>query len=115
AANRDAHRVLGTVYATLAVGQPNGRISRASQQENLSKAILHLEQAFEPGTPPDANLRAMLARVYMRAESYDKAIPILVDLVKEEPGWQEGPALLTEAYSAAGRGADAVAWLEEAA
>ena len=34
---------------------------------------------------------------------------MLTELVKQEPRWQDGAALLVEAYAAAGRGADAVA------
>ena len=48
-ANKDAHRVLGTAYATLASAAPeNGRAARSSQRANMDKAVLHLEQAFEP-------------------------------------------------------------------
>lgn len=118
--NRDAHRVLGTVYATLASaptpaqGQP--RQPRTAQRDNLNKAVEHLEQAIEPPmASADANLRAMLSRLYMATSAYDKAIPVLTDLVKQEPGWQDGPTLLAEAYSAAGRAADGITWLEESA
>lgn len=115
--NRDAHRVLGSIYATEAGGSSNGpRLTRAAQRDLLDKAILHLEQAYDPPiATADANLRAMLARLYLAVQNYDKAIPILSDLVKQEPGWSEGPSLLTEAFSAAGRGAEAVTWLEAAA
>ncbi len=110
--NRDAHRVLGTVYASLA----SGRGARGTQQENLTNAIKHLELAIEPPiASADANLRAMLARLYIAAQSYDKAIPVLAELVKQEPGWNDGPMLLTEAFAAAGRSAEAVTWLEDAA
>jgi tetratricopeptide (TPR) repeat protein len=116
AKDQDAHRVLGTVYATMGSAPEGPRLTRAMQQENFAKAIQHLEQAFDPPiSAADANLRAMLARLYMALGTYDKAIPILADLVKQEPGWSDGPNLLTEAYSAAGRGADAVTWLEESA
>ena len=57
----------------------------------------------------------MLARLYVRSGAYDKAIPLLTDLVKQEPGWQDGPVLLAEAYAGAGRSSDAIAWLEERA
>jgi tetratricopeptide (TPR) repeat protein len=40
---------------------------------------------------------------------------VLAELVKQEPGWQDGALLLVEAYTAAGRGDEAVAWLEQAA
>jgi tetratricopeptide (TPR) repeat protein len=112
--NRDANRVLGTIYATMA-GRP-GRGGRESQQQNVTNAIRYLEQAFDPPmSAADANLRAMLARLYIANESYDKAIPVLADLVKQEPGWSEGPTLLIEAYAAAGRTNDAITWLEESA
>jgi tetratricopeptide (TPR) repeat protein len=114
--NREAHRVLGTIYASMASpGQPDQRGSQQSQRDNLAKAIQHLEQAIDhPLGQPDANLRAMLARLYVANASYDKAIPLLADLVKQEPQWQDGAALLVEAYAAAGREADAIRWLEEA-
>ena len=57
----------------------------------------------------------MLARLYLATDAQDKAIPILVELVKQEAGWQEGPSLLAEAYSSAGRASEGIAWLEEAA
>jgi tetratricopeptide (TPR) repeat protein len=115
--NRQAHRVLGTIYATLATAPPTQgqRPNRDAQRENITKAIQHLEEAIEgPMGRADANLRAMLARLYVGRADYDKAIAILTELVKQEPQWQDGAALLVEAYSAAGRGADAVRWLEEA-
>jgi tetratricopeptide (TPR) repeat protein len=118
ASNRQAHRVLGTIYATLATGGPGGqnaRTSRDAQRENITKAIQHLEHAIEgPAGRADANLRAMLARLYVGSASYDKAIALLTELVKEEPQWQDGATLLVEAYAAAGRAAEAVRWLEEA-
>lgn len=112
--NHDAHRVLGTIYATLATSSRE-RTTRQVQQENTARAIEHLEAAVAgPVGRADANLRAMLARLYVSSGSYEKAIPVLTDLVKQEPGWEDGPLLLVEAYSAAGRTADAVLWLEGA-
>src|SRR5581483_8217683 len=114
--NRDAHRVLGTLYASMASGDGQGRGGRAAQTENLNNAIVHLEKAIEPPiVSPDANVRAMLARLYIATEKYDKAITLLTELVKQEPGWQDGPTLLVQAYSAAGRAADAIKWHEDAA
>lgn len=115
--NRDAHRVLGTIYATLASASPSGqRMSRAAQQENLERAVQHLEKSIEPPmAQADANQRAMLARLYIATDAFDKAIPVLADLVKQEPNWRDGPELLTEAYSSAGRMDEALKWFEEAA
>lgn len=112
-ANHEAHRVLGTVYASMA-SQGQGRGAAPQQRDNMNKAIQHLEQAIEgPMGRADANLRAMLARLYVRTQAYDKAIPVLAELVKQEPQWQDGASLLVEAYASAGRSAEAVKWLEE--
>ncbi len=115
-ANRVAHRVLGTIYATLGSVPESRNQGRNLQRDNLARAVEHLEQAIEPPlSSADANQRAMLARLYMATEAYDKAIPVLTDLVKQEPGWQDGPVLLLESYSSAGRTADGQKWLEESA
>jgi tetratricopeptide (TPR) repeat protein len=115
--NREANRVLGTVYAALSEsGQETQRGGRgaARNDENLAKAIKYLEVASDKSTgEADPNVRATLARLYVRAGSFDKAIPLLTDLVNQEPGWQDGPMMLVEAFSGAGRGSDAIAWLEE--
>jgi tetratricopeptide (TPR) repeat protein len=115
-ANREANRVLGTVYAALSeAGQDNARGRAAGKNdENLAKAIRHLEVASDKSAgESDPNVRATLARLYVRAAAFDKAIPLLNDLVNQEPGWQDGPMMLVEAYAGAGRGKDAIAWLEQ--
>jgi predicted Zn-dependent protease len=58
-------------------------------------------------------VRATLARLYIRSGTFDKAIPLLTDLVNQEPGWQDGPTMLVEAFAGAGRAKEAIAWLEE--
>ena len=114
-ANREANRVLGIVYASR-IDAANDRQTPADPKAaaaNLQGAITHLELAIEGArAESDPNVRATLARLYIRAEQYDKAIPLLSDLVRQEPGWSEGPLLLAEAYASAGRNADAIAWLE---
>lgn len=112
-ANREAHRVLGLVYAQL-VGADDQKAGRSAQHENIEKAVSHLEQAIQsPPTFADFTPRALLARLYVAGRQFDKAIAVLPELIKH--GWQEGASLLIEAYSASGRSADAVKWLEEAA
>jgi tetratricopeptide (TPR) repeat protein len=111
-ANSEANRVLGIVYAALAESS-GGR--KGKGDDNLAKAIQHLELAVAhpAGGIVDPNIRATLARAYISNGAFDKAIPLLSDLVKEEPGWGDGPMLLAEAYAGAGRTKDAIAWLEE--
>ena len=116
-ANREANRVLGTLYAALSESSSEnalrGRAAGAAD-ENLAKAIRHLELATDRAAgQTDPNIRASLARLYVRSGAYDKAIPLLNDLVNQEPGWQDGPLMLAEAYAGAGRTKDAIAWLEQ--
>ena len=118
-ANREGHRVLGIIYAALSEsGREQGQRPRAADQPNeyTTKAVDHLEKALDkaPGMS-DPNVRATLSRLYVRTQAYDKAIRLLVDLVEQEPGWQEGPLLLAEAYEGAGRTDDAIAELEKRA
>jgi tetratricopeptide (TPR) repeat protein len=114
--HRDAHRVLGTVYGSLGAAEET-RTSREAQRDSLRKGIAHLEQAVGPADArlqTDVNVRAMLARLYVANEQYNDAIPVLAEIVKQEPGWLDGASLLVQAYVAAGRTEDAVAWLEGA-
>jgi tetratricopeptide (TPR) repeat protein len=114
--HRDAHRVLGTVYGSLGAAEDT-RTSREAQRESLRKGITHLEQAVGPASArlqTDVNVRAMLARLYVANEQYDDAIPVLTEIVKQEPGWLDGASLLVQAYVAAGRAEEAVTWLEGA-
>jgi tetratricopeptide (TPR) repeat protein len=117
-ANREAHRVLGIVYATLV--ESGRRNTRAQQNgtamaDNLAKAVQHLEKAIDRQIDSDPNVRATLARLYLASGAADKAIPLLIELVSQEPGWTDGPSLLAEAYAGAGRDAEAITWLETSA
>ena len=116
--NREANRVLGLVYAALADDRQNAPRSRAavSADANLTKAVHHLELAIDrPVGESDPNVRATLARLYVRTGAFDQAIALLTDLLNQEPGWQDGPLMLAEAYAGAGRNADAIVWLEQRA
>ena len=115
--NGAAHEVLGTIYASMAsqTDNANSPAGRATERDNMNKAIDHLEKSIAQAEGmPDANSRAMLSRLYINTGAYDKAIAMLTDLVKQEPGWQDGAMLLVTAYSQAGRPEDAVAFLEQA-
>src|SRR3954468_2842574 len=114
--NHEANRVLGTVYAALSESQDPAAGGRGADKSdaNVTKAIHHFELALEGvAAESDPNIRATLARLYVRTNAYEKAIPLLTDLVNQEPGWQDGPLMLVEAYAGAGRSRDAIAWLEK--
>jgi len=113
-ANKQAHRVLGQLYANMASSAQDNRAGRQSQQENIGRSIEHLEKSLEtPVKQTDIDIRALLSRLYIAADQFDKAIPLLTDIVKEAPSWRDGPSLLLEAYSGAGKNKEAVDWLEE--
>lgn len=106
--NREANRVMGIISAALSETSPGG--------DSVAKAIKHLETSIAGlGAEADPNVRATLARLYISARQYDKAIAMLTVLVDEQPGWQDGPMLLAQAFSAAGRTADGIAWLQDRA
>ena len=116
--NLEAHRVMGTIYAALS--EADTRTGRGTtvvgSDENAAKAIEHLEQAIRrPAGEPEPNLLANLSRLYVRTGAYNKAIPLLRGLVDRERGWQDGVTLLADAFAGAGKNAEAIAWLEEAA
>jgi tetratricopeptide (TPR) repeat protein len=120
--NAEANRVAGFVYASQVDADNDPASARAGQvekdkhektDENLTKAIKHFETALERDTvDADPNVRATLARLYLRAGENAKAIPILSDLVAQVPEWQDGPLLLAEAFAGSGRNSDAITWLE---
>ncbi len=112
--NREANRVLGTIYAALSEAEkPRGSRS-AAPDPNVAKAIGYLETAVNGAVAEtDPNVRATLARLYVSGGAYQKAIPLLNDLVNEEPGWQDGPMMLAEAYAGAGRVPDGITMLEQ--
>jgi tetratricopeptide (TPR) repeat protein len=115
--HREANRVLGTIYAGIGTADTQPRRSTEERREYLTRAIGYLERATvrDREVQADANLRAMLARLYIAVGNFDKAIPMLAELVREEPQWQDGQTLLVEAYGLAGRTDEAVTWLEQAA
>ena len=91
--NTEAHRVLGTIYAALAESDTrlagDGPPTRAG--ESSTRAIEHLEAALRGlEGEPDPNLLANLARLYVHTGAYDKAIPLLRDLVDRLPQGLDG-------------------------
>ena len=111
-ANREANRVLGTVYAALSESSQDRRRAAAARRQRRREPregdSATSRRAIDGAVAEsDPNVRATLARLYVRSNAYDKAIPLLTDLVNQEPGWQDGPLMLVEAYAGAGRSRDA--------
>ncbi len=112
AANVSAHRVLGIVDASLAHADEGEAALSAESAAVASKAAEHLEAARKGTEVPEPGLDLMLARLYLRTGSRDKAIGVLSRLVVDEPGQPEPVGLLVQLYQQAGRPGDAVALLE---
>jgi len=82
-ANREANRVLGTVYAALAESSQDpsarrgGNASNANNaQANLARAIKHFETALEGAVAEsDPNVRATLARLYVSSGAFLRRPP----------------------------------------
>ena len=56
-------------------------------------------------------MRLTLARLQMSASAFDKAIPVLRQLLADEPWLPQGVAMLAQAYTESGQSADAIALL----
>ena len=112
-ANPEAHRVLGLIAAAKIDSRQR---QPGAADTDSANAIQHLEKAIaNPIGEADPNARGTLARLYLRIAAYDKAIPLLVDLVRQQPAWLDGPRLLAQAYAGAGRTSEAIALLDEQA
>src|SRR5438876_4807596 len=115
-ANPEAHRVLGLIAAAKSDNRARQPQAGAGADADVTSAIQHLEKAVaNPIGEADPNARGTLARLYLRIAAYDKAIPLLIDLVRQQPAWMDGPRLLAQAYAGAGRPADAIQLLDEQA
>ena len=96
----EAHRVLGTDLrgACRRRGQPGAarREPRRRSDENIDEGH-PASRAGDRGPIGEADAersRRCSRGCTSRSGDYDKAIPLLADLVKQEPGWQDGPRLL---------------------
>ena len=74
----------------------------ATRTSRRRSGISSTRSSARPARPIRTSARRSRA-LYVRSGAYDKAIPLLTDLVNQEPGWQDGPRLLAEAYAGAGR------------
>jgi tetratricopeptide (TPR) repeat protein len=110
ATNEEAHRIVGTVYASLAEQRlalrPGDDVSTYPR-----RAIDALEKARGDGS--DIGLNLLLGRLYLQSRAFDKAIPLLTIVVRNQPAIVDAAILLSTAQEGAGQVDQAVATLEE--
>jgi tetratricopeptide (TPR) repeat protein len=104
--NEEANRVLGTVLAALAEQRQPARPGDDVAQYP-KRAIAALEIARGDGNG-DLNVDLTLARLYLDADRYADAVPLMRRIVLEQPQYAEGWLLLAEAQEGAGSGDAAV-------
>lgn len=110
-ANHEANRILGSILASLAEPDAGGD----SSDRTLEEAILHLERGRRAdGTDADPSLDLLLARLYVRARHYAKAVTLLQDLLEREEV-PEAYLLLAQAWNGAGNSTEAARALEAGA
>jgi tetratricopeptide (TPR) repeat protein len=109
--NREANRILGSIFAALADQKKVLRPGDDPSQYQ-ARAIAALEKARGDGG--DLNLLLTLGRLQLRAGQHEKAAASLRRIVEEQPQFIEGSMLLSAAQEGAGRIADATATLEAA-
>jgi tetratricopeptide (TPR) repeat protein len=109
--NREANRIIGSIYAALAEQRRSLRPGE-SPQLYVPRAIAALELARENG-PPQTALDLTLGRLYIQTEAYDKAIPLLRRVAGEQPGYPDIAMLLASALEGAGRTPEAIETLKQ--
>ncbi len=109
--NREANRILGSIYAALAEQRLKLRPGD-DPALYVPRAIAALERARAQGA--DTPLDLTLGRLYLHTKSYDKAIAMLGRVQLEQPGSTELAMMIATAEEGAGRTADAAETLREA-
>jgi tetratricopeptide (TPR) repeat protein len=111
AANREANRILGSIYAAFVdQKQPIRRGDDPAQY--AARAIAGLEKARSGGAT-DLSLELMLGRLYLQSGAFDKAIPPLRRVFEEQPSYSEAGWLLATALHGAGQIDEATRTLQE--
>lgn len=108
--NREANRILGSLYAGLSDERQPLRPGDDPSQYR-PRAIAALEKSRRDAGF-DLNLEFMLGRLYLQSSFHDKSIASLRRVVDEQPGYPEAAMLLAAAQDGAGRKDEAVRTLE---
>lgn len=109
-ANRDANRLLGSIYSAFA---DQARAIRPGDDPSTyqARAIAALEKARHPSRM-DLGLDFALGRLYLRAGRHQDAIRSLLRVVEQQPEYSEAGMLLAAAQEEAGQIDQATATLE---
>ena len=99
--NREANRIIGSIYAAFAEQRRAIRPGE-SPQLYVARAIAALERARQDG-PAELGLDLTLARLYLQTESFDKADPLLRRIVTQQPGYPDASLLLATAQDEMGQ------------
>jgi tetratricopeptide (TPR) repeat protein len=110
--NREANRILGSVYAALSEQRQPLRPGD-NPADYAARAVAALEKSRREGMT-DVGIELMLGRLYIQSGNHTKAIPALRRVVDDQPGYPEAAMLLAAAYEGAGQAGDALRVLEAA-
>ncbi len=110
-ANREANRILGTIYSALTEQRLKLRPGD-DPALYVPRAIAALERARAQGS--DTPIDMMLGRLYLQTKSYDKAIALLRRVQLEQPGSAEIAMMIATAEEGSGRTAEAIETLRTA-
>jgi tetratricopeptide (TPR) repeat protein len=108
--NRQANKIVGTVYAALSE-QRRALRPGDDPASYAPRAIAALEKSRRD-TGLDVNLELMLGRLYLGARDYSKAMSSLRRVVEDQPEYPEGGMLLAAAQEGAGQKEDQIRTLE---
>lgn len=110
-ANREANRLLGSIYTALAEQRRPLRPGDDPAQY-ASRAIAALEKARDPSRS-DLNIELTIGRLYLRNGQPDKAMGPLERVFTQQPEYADGGLLFASAQEESGRMDEAIATLEE--
>ena len=110
-ANREANRLVGSIYTALA---EQGRPLRPGDDptQYAAKAIAALEKARHPSRG-DLGIELTIGRLYLRSGQAEKAIGPLERVFMQQPEYADGGLLYATAQEESGRVDEAIATLEE--
>jgi tetratricopeptide (TPR) repeat protein len=114
-ANIDAHRVLGSLFASMAEPDEGSKTPAGDVTAAARQAIGHLEKAHRAdGTDRDVGLDLALSRLYLQVGDNQKAADLLRRVVEYEPDAGEAYVLLAHAETVLGHPDRAIDALEDA-